>query len=152
MFDASSLEYTNFSFFLGNGMPVRRSGKSEPGPAWGKGIDRGQQQSKVKCFSGPIWPPGTQKTSFFPGSLLPEVTAKKLRMHPEPVLLLRVLGWWEMIQASLYCASSVSGQHAKHPHMKSMLEWSVLYHGKGAFSGSLSGRRDGCSLSPSPSL
>lgn len=31
------------------------------------------------------------------------------------------LGQWEMIQASLYCASSVSGHHTTHPHVKSAL-------------------------------
>lgn len=89
--------------------------------SWGRELTAAGQ---IKCFSGPAWPPGTQKTSFFPGSLLPEVTAKKLKMHPDSHYCSEWLGEWEMIQASLYCVSSVSGQHTKHLYTKSALEQS----------------------------
>lgn len=108
-FDASSLEYTTFSFFPGNGMPVK-----EVRQKWSwHSLREGNCSRPNKMLQ---WPPGTQKTSFFPGLLLPEVTAKKLKMHPDSHYCSEWLGEWEMIQASLYCV--------KHLYMKSALEQS----------------------------
>lgn len=55
-------EYTSFSFFPGDGKPVGKSGKSEPGSgSEGREWTEDVCQSKVNCCSGPAWPSGTQE-------------------------------------------------------------------------------------------
>jgi hypothetical protein len=77
-------EHTNFNFFPGNGKPVEGSGKSEPGSgSEGREWTEDMWQSKINCCSGPAVQ-GLRKTNFLFGSFLPEVTIKKIKMHPDP--------------------------------------------------------------------